>query len=103
MEAGQDPALFWHLTPREIGHIMAGAVRRIEREKLFLDTVAWNTAQLNIPAMHKPDKFPSFDKFRGPQGKRVAANGPAPARKSWRELQAMVITFNAANGGEFRK
>lgn len=47
---------------------MAGAARRIEREKLFADAIAWNGAQLNALAFHKPAKMPGFDKFRGKRG-----------------------------------
>lgn len=95
IEAGQDAALFWHLTLREIGLILRGAARRIEREKLFADAIAWNGARLNGFAWHDPKHMPSFEKFRG--GKSAKAKVTA---KDWRGMKAALIGFNAAMGGE---
>ena len=100
MEAGQDPAAFWSLTLREIGLVMAGAVKRIEREKLFADRAAWDTARLNSFAYHTPNKMPDFEKYRG-KG-RAGPTGAAPSvRQNWAAMRANIIAFNAAKGGGF--
>ena len=102
VEAGLDPAQFWRLTPGEIGHVLQGAARRIEREKLFADSIAWNGARLNGFAWHDPKNLPSFEKFRGGKtvpGKAGAALAPGE-RRDWRAMKAALIGFNAAMGGE---
>lgn len=78
-----------------IGVILGGAAKRIEREKMFADAVAWNGARLNALAYHKPRDLPSFDAFRG----RPTSSGPLP-RPDWRSLKQRVLMYNAAIGGE---
>lgn len=78
-----------------IAIILAGAAKRIEREKLFVDAGAWNSARLNAFAYHKPGEMPSFDAFRG----RPAASGPRE-RPDWRAMKSRVLMYNAAIGGE---
>lgn len=87
--------MFWHLTLCEIGHILRGAAKRIERERLFADAIAWNGARLNGFSWHDPKNMPSFEKFRG--GKAALAKVTA---RDWRGMKAAVIAFNAAMGGE---
>ena len=92
VEAGQDAERFWHLTLREISIIFAGAARRIEREQLFSDINAWQTARLVMIAYHKPKKFPAFHKVSSVKRKRK--------RQSWEEQKAVVQALNAAFGGK---
>lgn len=74
---------------------MAGAAKRIEREKLFADAQSWNTGRAVRSAFHKPNDYPSFDAFRG----HKAPAGP-PKRRDWREMQHSIMMFNSAIGGE---
>lgn len=81
---------------------MAGAAKRIEREKLFADRAAWDTARLTAFAFHKPGDMPDFDKFRG-KGRVSDAPAAPPVRQDWRAMRAQIIQFNASVGGDFRK
>jgi hypothetical protein len=92
VEAGQDPARFWHLTLREISIILAGAAKRIEREQLFSDINAWQTARLVMIGFHNPKKFPEFHK--------VSSVKPKRRRQTWQEQKAVVQMLNAAFGGK---
>jgi len=92
VEAGQDAARFWHLTLREISIVMAGAAKRIEREQMFFEVNAWQSARLTMIGFHTPKKFPEFSKVSSAKIKR--------RRQTWEEQKAVVQVLNAAFGGE---
>jgi hypothetical protein len=92
VEAGQDSARFWHLTLREISIVMAGAAKRIEREQLFLEMTAWQSARLAMIGFHSPKKFPEFSKVSSAKTRR--------RRQNWEEQKAVVQMMNAAFGGK---
>jgi hypothetical protein len=96
VEAGQPPDLFWHTTLRLQALILSGVTRRIERERLFAERQAWDTARLVGLAFNEPRKFPTFEKFRTPAG------GVRAARQTmgWRQMKAMVLAHVVASGGE---
>ncbi|WP_136441635.1 hypothetical protein [Pacificoceanicola onchidii] len=71
---------------------MSGAAKRIERERLFLEVNAWQTAHLTMIGYHKPKKFPEF--------KKISSTKVRPKRQSWEEQKAIAQAFNAAFGGE---
>jgi hypothetical protein len=91
--------LFWALTLREIGHIMDGAARRIERDKLFADSIAWNTAQLTRFSYHAPKDIPTFERFRG--GRVRQSRSAAP--HSWQDIKNRVRIFNGSIGGRVER
>ncbi|WP_306130997.1 hypothetical protein [Roseovarius sp. MMSF_3350] len=91
-EAGQDPALFWHLTLREIKIVMTGAARRIEREVMQSEVNAWLGARLVMIGYHKPKKFPKFSAVSSVKTKR--------REQSWKQQKALVEALNAAFGGK---
>jgi hypothetical protein len=55
VEAGLDPSLFWRLTLREIGVILAGAASRMKREH---NDRAW--AVWHIEALARQKKLPKL-------------------------------------------
>lgn len=88
--------MFWHLTLREIAIVLSGAAKRIEREQLFNDQVAYKVGQLVSIGVRNPKKFPSFDKVSSVK-KRRKGNGK---RQSWQDQKAMAQVFNAMYGGK---
>lgn len=95
VEAGQDAARFWHLTPREIHHILKGVVKRLEREAGLSEELAWNTGRATMHAYHQPKSFPRLADF----SLRRPAQA-APRRRDWREIKAAVVGWNAVVGGK---
>lgn len=73
---------------------MAGAARRLERDRLFSEIDAWQTARLVMIGMHAPRKFPEFARISSVRRKRK--------RQHWREQKAVVLMMNAALGGKVR-
>ncbi|MCA0952916.1 hypothetical protein LCM16_02385 [Mameliella alba] len=100
VEAGQDPAQFWHLTLREIGIVLDGAARRLARERDQAEVQAWQTARLVMIGYHQPRKFPPFKKVSSSAPSRRRGTG---ARPSWQDQKALIQVINAAFGGEVRK
>lgn len=77
---------------REISIVMAGAAKRIEREQLFSEVNAWQSARLTMIGVNNPKKFPEF--------KKVSSIRIKPKRQSWEQQKAIVQMMNAAFGGE---
>ncbi|MFW2541534.1 hypothetical protein ACN2XU_02750 [Primorskyibacter sp. 2E107] len=73
---------------------MAGAAKRIERERLFLEVGAWQTARLTMIGFHKPEKFPEFRKVSSAKVQRK--------RQNWEDQKALALMLNAAFGGRMQ-
>lgn len=80
---------------QEVQIILDGAVKRIEREKLFVQMGAWETARLTMIGFHKPKDFPAFSKFVDVRGE--------PRRMAWQDIKANLMMTNIAAGGKVRK
>ncbi|ODA67675.1 hypothetical protein A7A08_01710 [Methyloligella halotolerans] len=57
MRAGQDPELFWKLTPRETQNILDGYVERLADQYNERAWLAWHTAWLTAYAPQKSTQF----------------------------------------------
>ena len=97
MEAGQDAALFWRLTLREIHAVLKGAAKRRDGELRMRAWQAWTTAALTISAVHKPKKFPKLDKVL------PKAGGTARQPQSWQQQKMIAMALNAMHGGEEKR
>ncbi|WP_189799517.1 hypothetical protein [Tateyamaria sp. syn59] len=74
--------------------VLTGAARRIEREQLFNDQLAYKTAELVMIGYHKPKKFPPFRKVASSKKRRKAK------RQTWQQQKEIAMMFNAAFGGK---
>lgn len=54
MAAGQDPALFWQLTPLEIDNILTGCGDRARQEHNARMVLAWHTGAFARPHVKLP-------------------------------------------------
>jgi hypothetical protein len=85
VEAGQDPALFWRLTLREIAAVMKGAANGLKREKNNRAWLAWHTASLQ-----RAKKMPPL--------RSLIRDRPAreTIRRNWQEQLAIAHQWTAA-------
>lgn len=89
MEAGNDPARFWVITPREVDREMLGVRHRLEREANERLSLAWH-----IVALDRARKLPKLEALLVRPGQR------RPHRKQTSEdhLVAMKTIFIAFGG-----
>lgn len=64
MRAGQDPALFWTLTPREVETILRGAQDRQKDRFNLLAWAVWHVAKLTAYAPEKSRDFIKLEKLK---------------------------------------
>lgn len=87
MSAGQDPALIWDLTPREIQVILAGVRDRHLREYNDRMIQAYHTAFL--PLQEKPPRLEDL---------LIKDRRQAPRVRDWREQMAAFMAWGEATG-----
>lgn len=78
MAAGQCPALFWSLTPREIDNVMTGAGERARIDHNNRAWQAWQTANLT-----RAEKLP-------PLADLMAGERRRSGKQSWQDMLAAL-------------
>lgn len=92
MEAGQPYELFWRLTAREVGTILEGVSKSNFNDQSLTYYGAYMAGLLS--QSYKPGKFPKYGE-NAPQFRGV----PKRQQRDWRQLKALVETWNASAGG----
>lgn len=89
MEAGNDPARFWTLTPREVDRILQGVRNRLEREANERMSLAWH-----IVALDRARKLPKLETLLTTGGQRRLQRKQTPEE----HIVAMKTIFIAFGG-----
>ena len=94
MSAGQPPADFWTVTPREAGVVLAGAAEREVRHVRQEQAIIYSLANLIAYAVNAPGKMPKFDAVfpDGKPKKRQSAEEILLAMREW------AAVFEAVKG-----
>lgn len=89
MEAGNDPARFWALTPREVDRVLHGVRNRLEREANERMSLAWH-----IVALARARKLPKLETLLTTGGQRRVQRKQTPED----HIVAMKTIFIAFGG-----